>query len=206
MTGTGQGQPYDEQARAQQEEAVARPPLPGPTDEVSAPMTIIPGPAAEDSPAWRPDQHAPHTSPAPAPYQAQPPATPAQGASTRTISGLMSEVKRDGRWQVPAVLNLVQGLSDVTLDLREAIVTSPVVEVRLYGLMSDVKIIVPPGVETEWGDGVSLMSAERSDPPGQPDPSLWLLRVTQYGLMSDVKVKRLAPGERPTKKWWRAWG
>ena len=79
-----QGQPDDEQARAQ-EQAVAQPPLPGPADEISGPMTIIPGPVAEDSPAWRPEQHAPQTSPAPAHYQAHPPATSGRGGDAGNV-------------------------------------------------------------------------------------------------------------------------
>lgn len=205
MTGMAQGQPDDERERAQEQQAAARPPLPGPVDETSGPMTIISGPAVEDSPAWRPDQHAPHTSPAPAPYQAHQPAPTGQGTPTKTISGLMSDVKRNGRWEVPAALNLVQCMSDVTLDMREAVVTTPLVEIKFYGLMSDVKVIVPPGVEVEWGDGLAVMSDEKADHPGQRDPSMWRLRVTQYSMMSDVKVKTLAPGEKPTKKWWKSW-
>lgn len=208
MTGMAQGQPDDEQARAQVQPAAARPPLPGPADETSGPMTIIPGPAAEDSPAWRPEQHAPHTSPAPAHYQPQQPAPTGEGtaAASRTISGLMSDVTRNGRWEVPASLSLIQCMSDVTLDMREAIVTTPVVEVTFYGLMSDLKVIVPPGVEVELGDGLAIMSDERADQPDQPAPGAWRLRVTQYSMMSDVKVKALAPGEKPTKKWWKSKG
>lgn len=207
MTGMAQGQPDEEHARAREEQAeAARPPLPGPADETSGPMTIIPGPAAEDSPAWRPDQHAPHTAPAPAPYQPQQPAPTGQGKESRTISGMMSDVTRNGRWEVPASLSLVQCMSDITLDLREAVITTPVVEVTFYGLMSDLKVIVPPGVEVELGDGLAIMSDEKADHSSQPAPGAWRLRVTQYSMMSDVKVKTLAPGEKATKKWWKSWG
>ena len=91
----------------------------------------------------------------------------------------------------------------VTLDLREAVVTSPVVDVTFYGGMSSLKIIVPPGVEVEWGGGMALLSDEKADPPGEVDPTMWRLRVTHYGLMSDVRVRTLAVGETPTKKWWK---
>lgn len=194
MTGTPQEQHDDGQARAQ-EPGADRPPLPGPADETSGPMTIIPGPAAEDSVAWQPG------SPPPARHDTS--ASPAAPRAAMSITGFMSDIKRTGRWQVPAALTVTQGMADVTLDLRDAVVTSPVVDITFYGGMSSLKIIVPPGVEVEWGGGMALLSDEKADPPGEVDPSMWRLRVTHYGLMNDVRVRTLGVGETPTKKWWK---
>ena len=197
MTETAQGRSDDDEARAEGQ-ADAVPPLPGPADETSGPMTIIPGPAAEDTVAWQP------AAPTPARFDDGRPAPyPAAAAPAMSITGFLSDIKRTGRWQVPAALTVTQGLGDVTLDLREAVITSPVVEVTFYGGMSSLKIIVPPGVEVEWGGGMALLSDEKADPPGERDPSMWRLRVTHYGLMSEVRVRTLAAGETPTKKWWK---
>ncbi|SOC57059.1 hypothetical protein [Ornithinimicrobium cerasi] len=191
MTGTpDEGQPQQHPA----------PPLPGPVEDVDRPMTIIGGPAAEDTPPWR-------AAPA------QPPAYQHGGGSAAhlpartgdpgtSLTGFFSTVRRTGRWEVPAVLSLVQGFSEVRLDLREAVVTSPVVELRIYGGFADCKIIVPPGVDVEWGGGASLFSDEKSDPPGARDPAMWRLKVLHYGAFSEIRVRTLAVGE-VEPKWWR---
>lgn len=181
------------------------PPLPGPVEDVDRPMTIIGGPAVEDTARWQPTAaHEPATArpSQPAAYQpgGQLPA-PANPAGT-SITGIFSTVRRNGRWQVPPVLSLVQGFSEVRLDLREAVVTSPVVELRLYGAFTDCRIVVPPGVDVEWGGGAALFSAEKSDPPRGQDPSMWRLRILHYGAFSDIKVKTLGVGE-VEPKWWK---
>lgn len=198
MTGT------PEEADHQQQPA---PPLPGPVEDVDRPMTIIGGPVAEDNPQWRATPRPPATTgqgSQPTAYQhgghAHLP-TPVGTAGT-SITGLFSTVRRIGRWEVPPVLSVVQGFSEVRLDLREAVITSPVVELRIYGGFSDVKIIVPPGVHVEWGGGASLFSDEKSDPPGEPDPSMWRLKILHYGAFSDIKVKTLGVGE-VEPKWWK---
>ena len=202
MTGTWQGEhddagePEGQGGQASGQAAAARPPLPRPVDETSGPLTIIPGPAAQDSPAWQPA-----ASPVPARYEDSRPAAYQGGAAT-SISSFMSEVQRNGRWTVPAVLTVNQGMSDVQLDLREAIITAPVVELRLNAAMASLKVIVPPGVEVEWAGGFSMMSEEKADPPGTPDPSMWRLRIQHYGLMNSVRVQTLAVGEQPPK-WWK---
>ena len=194
MIGSPQGQ-FDDEYAARPDEQPAQPPLPGPADETSGPMTIIPGPAAQDSPAWQP---------APATYDANQPASypTAAAVPATTITSFLSDVKRNGRWQVPPALTVIQGMADVTLDLREAVITSPVVEITFYGGMSSLKVIVPPGVEVEWGGGVSLLSDEKADPPGAPVPSMWRLRISHFGAMSSVRVRPLAVGENPPK-WWK---
>jgi hypothetical protein len=190
MTGTPQDREH------QQHPA---PPLPGPVEDVDRPMTIIGGPAAEDTPRWA---GAPAEPPA---YQhAGPtPHLPARtGAPGTSLTGFFSTVRRTGRWEVPPVLSLVQGFSEVRLDLREAVVTSPVVELRIYGGFSDCRVIVPPGVDVQWGGGASLFSDEKSDPPGAPEPGMWRLRILHYGAFSEIRVRTLAVGE-VEPKWWR---
>jgi hypothetical protein len=172
------------------------PPLPGPLDETDQQMPVIrPGPAAQDTPTWRPEEHQPVVRRDTSPTQA--------GELEVSMTGIFSSVKRTGQWEVPPVLSLVQFCADVRLDFREAIVTSPVVEVKLYGAMSDVKIVVPPGVAVDLGSGFSLMSDEKQKGDTFPvDPHMWRMKVKHYGAMSDIKVITLAPGDTESK-WWK---
>lgn len=167
-------------------------PMPGPVDETAwAPRTIVPGPAAEDSPGW---------SPAARPSGQIAPASGGQAA--RTVNSIMSETRRTGRWEVPAQLTVSALMSDVRLDMREAVITSPVVEVKVYAAMAEVEIWVPPGVQVEFDGGLALMSSEKADPPGIDDPSMWRLRIQHSGAMTDVRVRTLEVGEEP-QKWWK---
>lgn len=186
-----------------------RQPLTGPVEDTGAPMPVIrpasPSGPIQDTPDWQPPlpvggqagsnlpQHS--TAHLPVPASAQTPAS-------RSFNGLFSTIKRDGRWEVPAVLNLSHGLSDVKLDFRDAVVTTPVVQVNIYSLMSETKLIVPPGVGVEFADGASVLSEDSGKYEAQPAPGGYKLTIAHYGLMSSVKVQTLAPGQDPPK-WWR---
>ena len=169
------------------------PPLPGPVEDVQRPRTIISGPPAEDTPAWRADT-APATRPAnlPAP----------SGQATTTVSSYFSETTRNGRWEVGSVLHVQQAFSEVLLDLREAVVTSSVVELRVTGAFMSCKVYVPPGVPVEWAGGASLFSEEKADPAGTEAGPGWRLRVVHNGAFSEIRVRSLAVGELEPK-WWR---
>ncbi|MFX0538822.1 hypothetical protein ACQBAT_12980 [Ornithinimicrobium sp. Y1847] len=198
MTGT----PHEHEH--QREPGSGMPPLPGPAEETGPPppMTIIGGPAAQDSPSWRADPAPPasYGSSQPAAYGTNAPALP-----PLHLNGFFSSVKRGGRWEVPPVIQLSQGFSEVAIDLREAIITSPVVEVRVYAGFSSCKIIIPPGVQVEWTGGTSLFSEEKADPPREQDPNMWRLKVTHNGAFNEVKVQTLGIGEKPPK-WWKKLG
>lgn len=168
------------------------PPLPGPVEDVRRPRTIISGPPAEDTPVWR-------TDPAPAGHRTDLPAR--TGQATTSITSFFSETTRNGRWEVPAVLQVNQAFSEVHLDLREAVVTSPVVELRVTGAFMACKVIVPPGVPVEWAGGVSLFSDSKADPSGTEAGPGWRLRIVHNGGFSEIRVRALAVGE-VEPKWW----
>ncbi len=168
------------------------PPLPGPVEDVQRPRTIISGPPAEDTPAWRPGS-------APAERPADLPA--ATGGATTSVTSFFSQTTRNGRWEVPAVLPVNQAFSEVLLDLREAVVTSPVVELRVSGAFLTCKVIVPPGVPVEWAGGVSLFSDSRADASGTEAGPGWRLRVVHNGAFSDIRVRTLGVGQAEPK-WW----
>lgn len=178
----------------------------GPVEGVSGMRPILPdagqrGPA-EDTPGWSavPSQP-PATQPAPVPAP-QPASTPAVATTaTPSITGFFSSVRRAGRWELPATLIVNQGFSDALLDLREAVVTSSVVDLKIYAGFAETKIIVPPGVGVDLSGGVAIFSDERAA-VGEVDPGAYRLRVSHYGAFSSVRVITLAVGEEP-KAWWK---
>lgn len=127
------------------------------------------------------------------------------GGPDSSISGLFSSVRRTGRWQVPERLTLTQGFSEVALDFREAVVSSPVVELIFYGGFSECQIIVPPGVHVEWAGGTSIFSEQKDEQRGQADPRMWRLRITHQGAFNEIRVRTLGLGE-DEPKWWKKLG
>lgn len=194
------GSPEEQGAQPRGEERSAQPPLPGPSEETERPMTIIGGPAAQDSPDWRPERGADAASGAPAPARRGTDA-PAVAASPR-IRAYFSTTSRIGRWQVPPVLTLAGAFNETVLDLREAVVTSSVVELQLRDVFASCKIIVPRGVGVDVTGGTSMFSDLKGDYEGVSDPGMWRLTVVQKGHFSSVQIISLAPGE-PEPKWWQ---
>ena len=171
------------------------PPAPAPADDVDRPMTIIAGPAAQDSPDWRPDRPTGHAQPPAGRAADLPVAPPAR------ITTFFSSTHRIGRWQVPSVLTVSGGFSETVLDLREAVVSSSVVELRLNDMFSSCKVIVPRGVGVDVQGGSALFSSLSGDYEGVSDPGSWRLTIVHNGAFSSVEIVSLDPGEREPK-WW----
>ncbi|WP_298752432.1 LiaF domain-containing protein [uncultured Serinicoccus sp.] len=179
------------------------PPLPGPPvtgtgDDVDRPVTIVGGPAAEDSPDWRPGVPSEQAG------LARRPADPPAPAPAR-ITSFFSSTHRIGRWQVPEVLTVSGGFSETVLDLREAVVTSGVVELRLNDIFSSCKVIVPRGVGVDVQGGSALFSSLSGDYEGVSDPGRWRLTIAHSGAFSSVEIISLDPGEKEPKWWHKLW-
>ena len=158
----------------------------------------------EDTPGWAPGPVEPTSvQPTSAAYPA-PPSVPTAGGATPSITGFFSSVRRSGRWELPETLTVMQGFSDAVLDLREAVVRSSTVDLKIYGGFAETRIIVPPGVGVDLSGGVAIFSDERTT-LGEVDPAAYRLRVSHYGAFSSVRVITMAVGEEP-KKWWKKLG
>jgi hypothetical protein len=104
------------------------------------------------------------------------------------IRGVMSEVRRDGVWRLPQRLKVSALMSDVRLDLRQAVIPPGcVIEVR--AIMAGVRIIVPPGLRVEF-DVSPFMGAAGNDSSRLPTPlGAQVLRVTGSAVMAEVRVR-----------------
>lgn len=115
---------------------------------------------------------------------------------------ILGDVRRTGRFALASTTKTISLIGDVFLDLREAELAAPEVEIQVYSLMGDLKVIVPPDMNVVLR-GVTVLGDQRYD-PGQHSSTACRRRLTvhAYGLMGDVKVKTLAVGEIEPK-WWR---
>jgi hypothetical protein len=125
--------------------------------------------------------------------------TPVARAPRRTkhvTVAVMSEAKKKGRWRAGEHLVAVAVMGSVVLDLRSAELAGPSVTIACLALMGSVKIMVPPGIDVDFG-GIGLMGSAQSKVdeeailPGSP-----LVRVNSLAVMGDVSVVSARPKHR----------
>ena len=130
-------------------------------------------------------------------------AVPAGGtASTvatrpKNFLAFMSGVVRRGKWTVPARMRAFAWMGGIGLDLREAMLTSPVTDIYVFALMGGVEIIVPPNVRLE-SDGFAIMGGfeDQLREPASGDPNTPLIRVHGLAIMGGVEARVAESGEK----------
>lgn len=120
-----------------------------------------------------------------------------EAAPRRMILAVMGELRRRGAWNLPRELTVLALMGNARLDLRQATFPAGVTTIHAFGLMSEISIIVPPGVGVE-ADGSSLMgtvdsvsSGGSTSVAGHPT-----IRISGFALMSSIHVKVRAVGEK----------
>ena len=105
------------------------------------------------------------------------------------VVSVMSNTRRRGVWQPPRFLDVYSIMSETLLDMTRAVLQPGVTEVEVRGLMTTVKIIVPPGVRvvTQASGFMADVSDLTIDPPpvGSGAP---VVRITGWVVMGELKV------------------
>jgi hypothetical protein len=105
------------------------------------------------------------------------------------VIGVMGSAKRIGRWRVGHELHAVSIMGECKIDLRGAVIDSPVITIDALAIMGTVEIIVPEGVEVDL-EGIAIMGSKElrmsNAPIGQGAPRV---RVTGLALMGEIKVR-----------------
>ncbi len=113
---------------------------------------------------------------------------PAQGR----MLAFMGETKRLGRWQVPQQFEVRSIMSDTTLDLTQAVLSSGITEIHLRGFWSTCKIVVPPEMRVINEMHAIMASvtskAHEMDAPGARPSGGAVIRLTGTALMAEVKI------------------
>lgn len=152
-------------------------------------MPVIRVPSQQDLPV-----------PVPAPPPLPVPASPS-GVPPKAAIGVFSDVKRSGRWRVEPTSRFVHVFGDAKIDLREAEFLTPTIDIEVFGLFGDTKVIVTPGTEVDVS-GTTLFGDQKIDQPRDVAPNGRRVQLTVNGAFGDVKVLVLEPGEKPPK-WWK---
>ncbi len=130
------------------------------------------------------------------------PVEPAELLRVRTV---FSSTKRAGSWTVPLQLELKVLMGDLTIDLRDAVFCSDVLDIDLNVLLGNLTLIVPAGAQVEnqaeerWSaTSHSTRSAKGARPIGL------LIRITGKVRWSNVEIKeKRRSGEEPESSAWR---
>ncbi len=124
------------------------------------------------------------------------------------IVAVMGDTNRKGKWRIDQEIGAVCVMGDVTIDLREAEVRTPEVDIVVTCVMGDVKIIVPDGVDVELS-GFTIMGDKKvrvvEAPTGHNAP---VVRVRAHVVAGDVKVigdSRAEPIKRALGAWTDWW-
>ena len=108
---------------------------------------------------------------------------------TRWIVGIMGGGDRRGRWRIASRSTVVNVMGGADLDLRDALVEGPEVEITVISVMGGSDIVVPEGVEVELG-GLALMGGNDLALEGAPPPpGAPVVRVRAFSLMGGTDVK-----------------
>jgi hypothetical protein len=105
------------------------------------------------------------------------------------IVAILSETRRAGLWAVPSRLTVTATMSNLTVDLRSALISPGVTDVTLSAVMAAVQIILPPGVRVI--DRVrAFMASVTDDSYGTlgDDPSIPVIVLSGRAVMAEVKV------------------
>jgi hypothetical protein len=110
--------------------------------------------------------HAPAPSPAPAVVKHR---------------ALCSRLERRGAWELPPRSSWRSLFGTIVLDLREARMEGPEVELEIYNLFGTVTVIAPPGVAVDVSGGGAFASQVLEPQPWQPPPGAPRLRIRASG-------------------------
>lgn len=104
------------------------------------------------------------------PHLADLPATTPRSPAEGEIKTTAANVKRTGRWVVPRRLTVRNKAGSVKLDLTDAVLPGPVVDVVLDTYGGSVQIVVPRGASANFDDLELVASSAKAKVPTDPVP------------------------------------
>jgi hypothetical protein len=119
------------------------------------------------------------------------PALPAPTTEIETQRAVLSSIDRRGHWHLAPRNRFSALLGSVSLDLREAVLPGPEIEIEVRSVLGSVSVIVPEGVQVELRGGGAL-SSQSMRVEGTPSEGSPLIRIRHSGALGslDVRSKR----------------
>jgi uncharacterized protein DUF1707 len=114
---------------------------------------------------------------------------PGEGGSQRVIS-IMGGADRRGRWRVARSCTVVNVMGGADLDLNDAELAGPVVEMTVFSLMGGADIYVPAGLNVEIEDIAFMGGNDVTVGDPRPTPGGPTLRLKLISIMGGTNVTR----------------
>lgn len=129
-------------------------------------------------------------------------AGPVEPAEELRISTVFGSTKRAGSWTVPLHLTLKVFAGEITLDMRDAVFGSDVVDIDVSILMGGVILIVPAGAQVENDCDERFSSSSHSTRSARGvSPIGLLIRIGGRVRFGNIEIKEKRPSaEEPEKK------
>jgi Domain of unknown function (DUF1707)/Cell wall-active antibiotics response 4TMS YvqF len=112
-------------------------------------------------------------------------------ATTTEIHGqraLLSSIERHGRWRLAPRSRFSAVLGSIALDLREAVLPGPEIEIEARAVLGSVVVIVPEGVQVELTGGGAL-SSQNLRVDGEPPEGAPLIRIRHSGALGSLEIR-----------------
>lgn len=134
-------------------------------------------------------------------------AAPVEPAELLQIRTVLSSSKRAGSWTVPLRLHAKVVLGELTIDLRDAVFCSDVLDIDLEVLLGSFTLIVPAGaqVENECEERFSNTSHSTRSTRGASPIGL-LIRLSGRARWSNVEIKEKRRSGEEESPWKRLLG
>lgn len=129
-------------------------------------------------------------------------AGPVEPAPELRISTVFGSSKRAGSWTVPLQLSLRVLMGELTIDLRDAVFGSDLLEIDLSVTLGSLVLIVPAGAQVENECEERMSSSTHSTRSARGVSPLGLLiRITGHVRWSSIEIREKRPSaDEPEKK------
>jgi class 3 adenylate cyclase len=132
----------------------------------------------------------PEPMPVPSPA---PDVHPVRRKTTSLVVGIMGGGHSKGRWRPDEQLTALAVMGGCTVDLRQAEIEGPVVDISAIAIMGGVEVIVPEGIAVEMS-GIAIMGGKDCRVKDvTPLPGTPLIRVKAFALWGGVTVRTKRP-------------
>jgi hypothetical protein len=101
----------------------------------------------------------------------------------------LSSLERRGRWRLARRSRFVALLGSVRLDLRQALMPGPEIEIEIKTVLGSAELLVPPGTDVRVSGGNTLGSCELHLGAEAPPPGAPIVRVVVAGALGSVEVR-----------------
>lgn len=129
-------------------------------------------------------------------------AAPVEPAEELRISTIFGSTKRAGSWTVPLHLTLKVIAGEITLDMRDAVFGSDVLDIDVSVLMGGITLIVPAGAQVENDCEEKFSSSSHSSRSARGvSPIGLLIRIGGKVRMGSLEIQEKRPtAEEPEKR------